>query len=73
MPEQLPEKLLAVLQLAQRFVASEIVPRNERLAHDETLAALGAEVREAAKAAGFFYKTQPAEFGGSPAGTWGFA
>jgi alkylation response protein AidB-like acyl-CoA dehydrogenase len=69
MPEQLPEKLLAVLQLAQRFVASEIVPRNERLAHDETLAALGAEVREAAKAAGFFYKTQPAEFGGSPAGT----
>lgn len=69
MPEQLSENLLAVKNMAHRFVAEQIVPRGERLKQGETLAALGAEVRESSKAAGFFYKTQPAEFGGAPAAT----
>jgi len=68
MPEHLPERLLAVLKQAESFVAREIVSRAERLGQGEPLTKLGAEVREASKQAGFFYKTQPQAYGGMPAG-----
>jgi acyl-CoA dehydrogenase len=67
MPEQLPPDIQAVLTQAKSFLATEVVPREaQRRALDDD-AALHRAVREASKAAGFFYKTQPAAFGGRPA------
>ena len=69
MPDQLPERLLAVKQAAAAFIETEIAPRTRRMGAGETEALLGAEIRQAAKAAGFFAKTQPKAFGGEPADT----
>lgn len=63
MPENLPENVLLVRQQAQQFVDEVVRPLSE---DDEGAAA---RVRDASKAQGFFYKTQPAEFGGKPAST----
>ena len=68
MPENLPTELLTVKELALSFIKEEIDPRRDQLASDG-LESVGASVREASKNAGFFYKTQPAEFGGAPAST----
>ncbi len=64
MPDNLPESVLSAKQAAEEFIHTVIAP----LGDDHSPAAT-AKVREASKAAGFFYKTQPAEFGGDPAST----
>ncbi len=64
MPDNLPEAVIAVKQRAQKFVEEIIVP----LQNDDLSQAV-VKVRAASKEAGFFYKTQPVEFGGSPAST----
>lgn len=68
MPENLPAELIAVRESAEAFISDVIEPKAARLS-ETSPAELGAEVREASKEAGFFYKTQPEEFGGSPATT----
>ncbi len=55
MPDNLPEALLTV-----QTEMSEFIKTNFTSAHTAT------DVRQASKAAGFFYKTQPEEFGGKP-------
>ena len=64
MPENLPPDILASVDNALEFIATVLAPldavpsaENRRL------------VVDASKATGFFYKTQPAEFGGNPAST----
>jgi len=64
MPDNLPEAVIAVKQRAEKFVEEIIVPLQ-----DDELSQAVAKVRAASKEAGFFYKTQPVEFGGSPAST----
>ncbi len=67
MPEQLPPDIQAVLTQAKSFLATEVVPREAQRQALNDDAALHRAVREASKTAGFFYKTQPAAFGGRPA------
>ncbi len=65
MPDNLPADLLAVREQAQAFIDSVLKPLEEKGADDP---AVQQEVRQASKAAGLFYKTQPEAFGGQPAG-----
>jgi alkylation response protein AidB-like acyl-CoA dehydrogenase len=64
MPENLPESILASKQRAEAFLQEVVVPLGDQIVPEaiET-------VRQASKEAGFFYKTQPVEFGGDPAST----
>ena len=63
MPDNLPETILNARREAGNFIESVIRPLPE-----ETPEAV-ARVQDAAREAGFFYKTQPEEFGGRPADT----
>ncbi len=67
MPDQLPDELVKVREAAQRFVAEVIAPL-EGSSRDEATAVQD-KIRKASQEAGFYYKTQPEEFGGNPAGT----
>ena len=64
MPDNLPEAIRRVKQEAESFISETILPIG-----DDESAASALRVREASREAGFFYKTQPEEFGGNPAGT----
>jgi acyl-CoA dehydrogenase len=69
MPENLPKNVAASKKEADSFVETVLRPLEKEL---DTGKAIPGElqdgVREAAKERGFFYKTQPAEYGGNPAG-----
>ena len=71
MPEQLPQAIEAVIIEARQFLVDEIDSRRASICESdvdvESSRQLHREVREASKRAGFFQKTQPAEFGGNPA------
>jgi len=70
MPDNLPEALETTRLNMQRFIDTVLVPLDGQL---ETTTKMPLEiqeqVRQASRAAGFFYRTQPLEFGGNPAGT----
>ena len=70
MPDNLPEALETTRLSMQRFIDTVLVPLDGKL---ETTTKIPLEiqeqVRQASRAAGFFYRTQPLEFGGNPAGT----
>ena len=69
MPDNLPEALETTRLSMQRFIDTVLVPLDGQL---ETTTKIPLEiqeqVRQASRAAGFFYRTQPLEFGGNPAG-----
>lgn len=67
MPDQLSDALWAVKETASEFLQKEIAPRTVQLREGASEKKLAAEIRAASKAAGFFTKTQPEDFGGSPA------
>ena len=67
MPDQLSDALWAVKETASEFLQKEIAPRTVQLREGASETKLAAEIRAASKAAGFFTKTQPEGFGGSPA------
>ncbi len=70
MPENLPEELIACRDEAEKFLDEVVKPRTESISDlDDVPAMLFEEVRQASKQAGFFYKTQPEEYGGNPAST----
>ena len=74
MPENLPPHIAESRDLAAGFVEQEIVPRtpaqdDEADSAESLPAHLYKEVRDASRQAGFFHKTQPAQFGGNPAST----
>ena len=64
MPENLPQKIVRIREEAERFLREVVKP----LGDDDSESAARA-IRAASREAGFFYKTQPAEFGGAPATT----
>ncbi len=70
MPDQLPPALQRVQADAATFLKEVLDPLAAEVSDDGSVAA-GAmdKVRDAAKAAGFFYKTQPEAYGGQPAST----
>ena len=64
MPENLPPDILTSVDKALQFIDSVLVPL------DGVVNAENIEiVMEASKVTGFFYKTQPKEFGGNPVST----
>lgn len=64
MPDQLPEELVQTRESARKFLADVILPLEKS---DSAPAAIQDQVRKASQKAGFYYKTQPKEFGGNPA------
>ena len=69
MPDNLPENVAASRKDADSFVENVLRPLEKEL---ETTGAIPGEIQErvraASKESGFFYKTQPSEYGGNPAG-----
>lgn len=68
MPDNLPKAVVAVKRQAEEFIDKVIRPlSNKSVAEvsDDTVKS----VKEASRDAGFFFKTQPKEFGGAPAST----
>ncbi len=68
MPDNLPEDLLETQSEMEKFISEYLGPIPVEIS-DQEFGNLQAKVRQASKEAGFFYKTQPKDFGGSPAGT----
>lgn len=70
MPDQLSKALLAEKRRMQQFIEEVLLPLDGSI---DDGAGPSSEVRQkvvsASREAGFFYKTQPEEFGGKPAGT----
>lgn len=70
MPENLPEELIATRKDAEQFIEKVLGPLEMGIEdRDGVPADVQEAVRDASKKAGFFYKTQPAEYGGNPAGS----
>lgn len=68
MPDNLPEGLMEVQSAMSRFIETHLSASADEIAGQDQ-GILLAKVREASRQAGFYYKTQPAEFGGNPATT----
>jgi len=70
MPDNLPDNLIASRTEAEAFVEGVLKPLAMELDEQDAVGkAIQEKVRDASKKAGFFYKTQPEEYGGNPAGT----
>lgn len=70
MPENLPDTIASVRTEMTNFIATHITPNAMDSAAVETdVQELRQNIQDASKKAGFFYKTQPQEFGGNPAST----
>ncbi len=70
MPENLPDNIASVRTEMTNFIKTYIAPYSMDIALDEELRETHRDnIRAASKKAGFFYKTQPKEFGGDPAST----
>ncbi len=69
MPDQLSEELVTIRDSAISFLEDVIKPLEASLEGDEVSAETAAKVLHASQEAGFYYKTQPAEYGGKPAST----
>jgi acyl-CoA dehydrogenase len=68
-PDQLSESLVDVRTKMFGFIETVLQPlEQQRLVGDINLASLHDQVRSASRIAGFFFRTQPREFGGDPAG-----
>ncbi|MFT4632683.1 MAG: acyl-CoA dehydrogenase [Candidatus Pseudothioglobus sp.] len=69
MPDHLPESLAKVRKQMFDFAATVLLPlEQQRQAGEIALASLHEQVRSASRNDGFFFRTQPEEFGGNPAG-----
>lgn len=70
MPENLPDNIAGVRTEMAAFIETHIAPHSLDIApNEQQRQKLYDDIREASKKAGFFYKTQPKEFGGDPAST----
>ncbi len=70
MPENLPDTIASVRTEMTNFIATHITPNAmDSAAIDTDARELRKNIQDASKKAGFFYKTQPKEFGGNPAST----
>jgi acyl-CoA dehydrogenase len=69
MPDYLSESLANVRTQMLDFTATVLKPlEQQRQAGEVALASLHEQVRSASRTEGFFFRTQPEEFGGNPAG-----
>ena len=68
MPDNLPEAVVAVKRQAEEFIDKVIRPLSNKSVAEVSDDAVKL-VKEASRDAGFFFKTQPKEFGGAPAST----
>ncbi len=69
MPDNLPEHLQKTRKKALEFIRRDLEPLERTLdEHEPVPEEIQARVRDASRAAGFFTKTQPVEYGGEPAG-----
>jgi acyl-CoA dehydrogenase len=68
MPDNLPEAVVAVKRQAEEFIDKVIRPLSNKPVAEVSDDAVKL-VKEASRDAGFFFKTQPKEFGGAPAST----
>ncbi len=72
MPENLPAEMKDVKETARRFISEDLIPLESAIG-DETdesqMNEIRETVREKSKQLGLFYKTQPEDFGGTPAST----
>ena len=70
MPDSLPAELETTRAAMQTFIDSVLLPLEQGLEPGAAIPAeVQAKVRAASREAGFFARTQPAEFGGNPAST----
>jgi acyl-CoA dehydrogenase len=72
MPENLPRHIQDTRTRAVKFIAEELMPLESSIDDDTDESRLGeirATVREKSRQQGFFFKTQPEEYGGTPAST----
>ena len=70
MPENLSKELIAIRNDAQQFIEQELNPLEKEISDLATVPTQIQEaVRHASQKFGFFYKTQPTEYGGNPAGS----
>ena len=68
MPDNLPDAVVAVKRQAEDFIDKVIRPLSDKEGAEVSEDSIRS-VKEGSKEAGFFFKTQPAEFGGTPAST----
>ncbi|MBQ62365.1 MAG: hypothetical protein CMQ19_09850 [Gammaproteobacteria bacterium] len=69
MPDNLPEALVSLRKDANQFINEVLLPLDREIDDEQGVPRVVQEkVRQASRGAGFFYKTQPAEYGGDPAG-----
>ena len=68
MPELLSKEIELVRDSAESFVNDVLRPLEAELEDDSVPDEVKNKVRSASQQAGFYYKTQPTEFGGKPAG-----
>lgn len=69
MPENLPAQLISVKQETESFINDFLKPLEEDISEDGVIPdEIKTKVREASRARGLFFKTQPKDFGGDPAG-----
>ena len=68
MPDNLPEAVVAVKRQAEEFIDKVIRPLSNKSVAEVSDDAVKL-VKEASRDTGFFFKTQPKEFGGAPAST----
>lgn len=68
MPDNLPEAVVAVKRQAEDFIDKVIRPLSDKEGSEVSEDSIRF-VKESSREAGFFFKTQPTEFGGTPAST----
>ena len=68
MPDHLSDEMLSMRKNAEAFISEIIAPLNIESVADIVPKEMREKVIAASKRAGFYYKTQPSEFGGHPAG-----
>lgn len=69
MPDNLPDELEEIRSEALAFIEDVLRPLEEQTGVEGPVPVeIQNSIKDASKKAGFFYKTQPAEYGGDPAG-----
>lgn len=72
MPENLPPELMGTRETAKAFIVDELTMLEQSIAETTSAAAMAElrrRVRDRSRQLGLYFKTQPAEYGGTPAGT----
>lgn len=72
MPENLPAHIQDIQETVRKFIAEDLIPLENSIeaeTDESRISKIRETVREKSKQLGLFYKTQPEDFGGTPAST----